>query len=267
MRHRDRRRSVRIRAMSAPRYRFRIARTGADRVAAFRLRHDVFVAELGARLGDPETIGLETDAYDLHCDHLLLLDENRAAPDRAIAVCRVLHEDAAARAGQFYSESEYDIAPLRRSGRRLMELGRSCVHPDHRGGAALHALWTGLAAHVERRGIDVIFGVASFHGTDPAALAEPLSILHHRHLAPPGMRVTARPPGAVPMDVVPEDRLDRARAMRAVPSLIKTYLKLGGWVGDGAFVDHGFNTTDVCLVMDTGRLNLKQSALYGRPGA
>ena len=89
--------------------------------------------------------------------------------------------------GRFYSESEYDLTPLKASGRRLLELGRSCVHPDHRGGTAMFQLWNALADYVLERGIEVLFGVASFHGTDVAALAQPLAWLHHHHLAPAGV--------------------------------------------------------------------------------
>jgi putative hemolysin len=141
-----------------------------------------------------------------------------------------------------------------------MELGRSCVHPDYRGGTAMFHLWTALADYVAAHGIEILFGVASFHGTDPQALAAPLSLLHHRHLAPPELRVRAR--AFQPMDLMPEAAIDRRRAMLEVPALIKAYLRLGGVVGEGAFVDHAFNTTDVCLVMDTARLNARQAALY-----
>ena len=149
---------------------------------------------------------------------------------------------------------------MRRSGRRLLELGRSCLHRDYRGGAALFHLWQGLATYVERHGIEILFGVASFHGTDVQAMAQPLSLLHHRHLAPPHLRVRAR--AFQPMDLLPQDRIDRRTAMLQIPPLIKAYLRLGGCVGDGAFVDHAFNTVDVCLVMDTARMTERQKALY-----
>ena len=96
-------------------------------------------------------------------------------------------------AGQFYSEDEYDLAPLHRSGRSLLELGRSCIAKPYRGGPGIYHLWQGLADYVATHGIEILFGVASFHGTDPAPLAAPLSLLHHRYLAPPEMRVRARP--------------------------------------------------------------------------
>ncbi len=126
----------------------------------------------------------------------------------------------------------------------------------------MYHLWNGLAAYVADNGIEVLFGVASFHGTDAQALAEPLSFLHHRHLAPPELRVRALEAHYQSMDLMPADKIDRVQALLAIPALIKAYLRLGGFVGDGAFIDHAFNTTDVCLVMDTARMNARQTRIY-----
>jgi putative hemolysin len=238
-----------------------------DVTAAQRLRYRVFVTELGADGSMVDhAAGLERDAFDAIVDHLLLID-NRLDPslgNHVVGAYRLLPSDRLGPAGRFYSEDEYDLGPLRRSGRKLLELGRSCVHPDHRGGTAMFHLWNGLADYVLDRGIEVLFGVASFHGTDTAALAAPLSLLAQNHLAPPDMRVSARPPHRAEMNLIPPDRLDRRAAMAAMPALIKAYLRLGGSVGDGAYIDHAFNTTDVCLVMDTGRMSEKHRAFYIR---
>jgi putative hemolysin len=250
----------------APQFHVRLASTPADLRAAQRLRYEVFVAELG---GDGPMVDhvarLEQDRFDPWFDHLLLLDHARDPADQVVGVYRLLRADQAAEAGQFYSEDEYDLGVLRDSGRRLLELGRSCLHADYRGGMGMYHLWHGLAAYVARHQIEVLFGVASFHGTDPASLAAPLSLLHHRHLAPPDLRVMARKPGFAAMDIIPEVALDRRAAMLAVPALIKAYLRLGGFVGQGAFVDRAFNTTDVCLILDVARMNATQRAIYSRP--
>ena len=244
----------------------RLAEGERDTLAAARLRYEVFVAELG---GDGPLVDherrFERDRFDPHFDHLLLVDERRDAArlEHVVGVYRVMRSDQAVAAGQFYSEDEYDLNVLKDSGRRLLELGRSCLHPDYRGGPALFQLWTGVADYVARHEIEILFGVASFHGTDPAALAQPLSLLHHRHLAPPDLRVRAVQEHFQPMDLLTPGRIDRVAAMLAVPSLIKSYLKLGGFVGEGAFVDHPFNTTDVCLVMDTTRLTRAARHRFG----
>ncbi|MBY5932544.1 GNAT family N-acetyltransferase [Tateyamaria omphalii] len=245
----------------APEFRVALADTDADLRAAQRLRYDVFVGELGG--GGPlvdHAERLEQDRFDPFFDHLVLHDD---AVGQVVAVYRMLRAERAEAAGQFYSEDEYDLSPLRATGRRLLELGRSCVHADYRGGPAMYHLWNGLAAYIENHGIEIMFGVASFHGTDVQRLAQPLSLLHHRHLAPEHLRVRARPPYAASMNLLPETEIDRRAAMVQVPSLIKAYLRLGGVVGEGAYVDHSFNTTDVCLIMDTAVMSERQRRIYG----
>ena len=244
----------------------RLARDERDLRAAQRLRYRVFVEELGAaHPGVDHAARLEQDAFDARFEHLLLIDTRRdgARLDDVVGVYRIL-TDARAGTGRFYSEDEYDLTPLRASGLRLMELGRSCVDRDYRGGTAMLHLWAGLAREVTRRGIEILFGVASFHGTDTAALSRPLAYLHRHHLAPPGLRVHAVGQGAVTMDPDPCRPIDRRAAMAGVPPLIKAYLRLGGHVGEGAWIDRGFNTTDVCLVMDTGQMSARHRGRYGR---
>lgn len=242
----------------------RLAQSPDDIRAAQRLRYDVFIRELG---GDGPMVdhaaGLECDAFDPYFDHLLLIDEDRRE-DRVIGVYRLLTSDRAREIGQFYTEGEYDLTPLKQSGRRLLELGRSCVHRDYRGGSAMYHLWNGLAEYVLQHEIEILFGVASFHGTDIAALSQPLSYLYHHHLAPEALRVTARPPHRQDMNLLPADRLDRRAAMVATPALIKAYLRLGGSVGDGAYIDHVFNTTDVCLMVDTAAMSARHRNFYTR---
>jgi len=242
----------------------RPARDGAEIAAAQRLRYEVFVAELGGDgPGVDHAARRESDGFDAHAAHLLLIDHARSG---AIAgAYRLMDEAAAAAAGGFYCAEEYDLAPLLRSGRRLLELGRSCLAPDYRGGLALHRLWQGLAAHVRATGAEILFGVASFHGTDTAALAQPLSYLARHFRAPAGLCPEARPPGAARMDLLEEAALDRRAAMLATPALIKAYLRAGGRVGRGAYVDRAFNTTDVCMVLDTAALSEGARARFGAP--
>jgi len=244
----------------------RLASTPADLQAAQRLRYDVFVDELGGTgPGVDHVARLEQDDFDPYCDHLLLVDPAMPQGRHVVGVYRLLSRaqmQTPGGPGRFYTADEYDLGPLLASGRRLLELGRSCVHPAYRGGTAMFHLWQALAQHVAAHRVEVLFGTASFHGTDVAALAEPLSYLHHYHLAPPDLRATALPATCQPMDLTPIAAVDRRRAMLATPALIKAYLRLGGFVGQGAFVDHAFNTTDVCLILDIARMDPRQRALY-----
>ncbi len=248
-----------------PLFTTRIARNASDVRLAQRLRYDVFVSELG---GDGAMVDhqerLERDRFDAFADHILLLDERRAPDEQVIGVYRVMTEDMAARAGRFYCEAEYDLRPLRQHGQPLLELGRSCLHADYRGGPAMWHLWSALADYATRRQIKVLFGVASFHGTDVMSLSQPLSLLFQRHRAPEQLRVKAIGPTALSMDMQPAETLDRVAAVRAIPALIKAYLRLGGTVGDGAFVDHDFNTVDICLILQSDAIDGLQRAIMAK---
>lgn len=245
----------------------RLARDGRDLRAAQRLRYRVFVEELG---GSGSLIDhdrrLEIDAFDAVFDHLLLIDPTRSAEDLedVVGVYRLLRSDKLTNDARFYSEDEFDLTPLRATGRRLMELGRSCVDPDFRGGTAMLLLWNGVAEYVLQNDVEIMFGAASFHGTDLPALAQPFSFLYHNHLAPIELRVSARAASRAGMNTVALDQIDTRAAMAAIPPLIKAYLRLGGYVGDGAWVDHAFNTTDVCVVMDTQAMSARHRAFYTR---
>ncbi len=253
-----------------PQLQVKLAETEDELRAAQRLRYHVFVEELGGggEMVDHEA-RLEKDRFDPFFDHLILIDPSRDAQslDHVVGVYRLLRAEQAEAAGQYYSEDEYDISVLKDSGRKLLELGRSCVHPDFRGGLALFKLWSGLADFVLAHEIEILFGVASFHGTDIEALAPVLSLLHHRHLAPEALRVRAQEAHFQRMDLILEAQLDRAATMRMVPPLIKSYLRLGGYIGEGAFIDHAFNTVDVCLVVDMELLSDKQKNLYAKDSA
>lgn len=248
----------------------RLACDARDLRAAQRLRYEVFIAELG---GDGDMVDhaarLECDAFDPIFDHLVLVDPvvEAAGGDHVVGVYRLLRSDALPEGGRFYSENEFDLTALRVSGRRLLELGRSCVHPAYRGGTAMFLLWNGLADYVLEHQIEVLFGAASFHGTDVTAMAGPLSLLYHSYLAPQALRVVARAAHRQRMDLIPAADLDRKAAMAAIPALIKAYLRLGGHVGDGAWIDAAFNTTDVCLIMDTQRMSAKHREFYLRKQA
>ncbi len=240
-----------------------MARGPEDLRAAQTLRYEVFVEELGAG-GDliDHDQRLEADRYDEICDHMLLIDRST---DRVVGVYRLLSDRQVPKAGSFYSEAEYNLTALKSSGRRLLELGRSCLAPAYRGGTAMYVLWNALAEYIMQHEIEILFGVASFHGTDTDALAGPLSLLHHRHLAPEHIRPVAQGSQARDMNLIAPADLDRRAAMLKIPALIKAYLRLGGVVGQGAWIDQSFNTTDVCLVLDTKSISARQRQIYTTP--
>lgn len=233
--------------------------------AALRLRHRVFCEERGARTG---TDGREEDAYDRDCDHLIVRDGARpGAP--VVGTYRLLREDVAARIGGFYSAGEYDLAPLLARGpcaggsAQLLELGRSCVDPPYRTNATITLLWRAIASYLEAHRIGFMFGCASFPGTDPAAHADELAYLHRFHLAPPELRARAHAHRFVPMAPDARDMDVADPSGRGLPPLIKAYLRVGAKVGDGAVVDHAFNTVDVFMIMPVERIVGRYGRRFG----
>jgi putative hemolysin len=229
----------------------RVAENAAEIEAAQALRYRVFYEELNAQ-PTPEMSALrrDFDSFDPYCDHLIIID--RAKGEGAagiIATYRLMRREQASRRGQFYSIDEYDISSLVNYRGGILELGRSCVDPAYRTKAAMNLMWKGIADYILHYKIGVLFGCASFPGTDPEEHKMALSYLHHRHLAPPEYRARALPGRYVSMNMVPLDQIDEKRAFVALPPLIKGYLRLGGFVGDGAVVDPQFGTVDVSVVV------------------
>ncbi|SMF74417.1 ornithine-acyl[acyl carrier protein] N-acyltransferase [Tistlia consotensis] len=225
----------------------RLAESEAEIEASQRLRYQVFVEEMGAE-ATPERVstGREHDRFDAFCDHLLLFDTERDAVVGTYRFMRRLQADAA---GGFYTATEYDIACLLAYPGEIMELGRSCVHPAYRTGIAMQLVWRGIAAYVAYHEITLLFGCASLHGTDPDELSVHLSYLYHHHLGPPALRPRALPERYTEMNRQPADSFDPRKAMQNLPPLIKGYLRLGGYIGEGAVVDKDFGTTDVCVIV------------------
>src|SRR5258708_647285 len=225
----------------------RLAETAADIDAAQALRYRIFYERLGARpMPEMARRRRDFDRFDSDCDHLLVLDRTLGAGAGAIVgTYRLIRRETAARLGGFYSADEYDIAPLLRIPGEILELGRSCVDTAYRQRPAMQLLWSGIAAYVFHHAVVLMFGCASLPGTDPDAIAMPLSYLHHHHLAPPALRPRALAERYVDMRRLHPNAIDSAGALAALPPLIKGYLRLGGFVGDRALIDPQFNTTDV----------------------
>lgn len=252
----------------------RLARTRAEIKRAQRLRFEVFYEEMSAvpsRLAQFRR--RDEDAYDAFCDHLLVVDvsggerRGHGKEPKVVGTYRVLRQDVAERRLGFYTASEYEVAPLIASkpGYRFMELGRSCVLAPYRTKRTIELLWHGLWTYVREHRVDVMLGCASFEGTDPREHAMALSFLHHNCAAPPEWRCTAHRHLHVPMDILPKDKVDPKQALKAIPPLIKGYLRLGACIGEGAVIDRQFGTTDVLIVLPVERIDPRYFEHYGAP--
>jgi putative hemolysin len=244
----------------------RIAASDAEIDALQALRYRVFYEERGASADAEAAITRrDRDAYDGVADHLVVVDHALGeGPGSIIGTYRLIQREAAARLGQFYSADEYDLARIDAFAGRVLELGRSCVDAAYRGRNAMQLLWRGIAAYVFAHEIDLMFGCASLPGTDPDALASELTYLWYHHLAPPALRPRALPHRYIEMRRLDPEELDPRRALVSLPPLIKGYLRLGGFVGDGAVVDPQFNTTDVAVVVKTDMVTDKYYRHYER---
>jgi len=244
----------------------RLATTEADIEAAQALRYRVFYDEMAAvPSAEAARLKLDSDPFDAVCDHLLVTDRSMGeGTESVVATYRLLRGSAAAAHGRFYTASEYDISNLFGLPGEMLELGRSCVDARSRDRPTMQLLWRGIAAYVFHHDISLMFGCASLHGTDPDALALPLSYLYHFHLAPPALRTKALPELYVDMKYLSFDEIDRKKALVSLPPLVKGYLRLGGFVGDGAVVDEQFNTTDVCVIVKTDLVTEKYYRHYSR---
>ncbi len=231
----------------------RLAQTIEEVEAAQALRYRVFYEEMAAEAtAEMAAAGRDFDTFDEHCDHLLVFDSERGeGPEAVVGTYRVMRREAARRRGRFYTAGEYDIANLLAFPGEVLELGRSCIEARYRSGATMQLLWRGIADYVMSHEIGLMFGCASLPGVDPAELSLPLSYLYHHHLAPPALRAWALPERYVAMNSMAPEEISPRRALQMLPPLVKGYLRLGGFVGEGAVVDYAFGTTDVCVVVKT----------------
>ncbi len=251
----------------------RIARSAKEVKAAQRLRYNVFYEEMSA-IADAQTLASKRDfdPFDAICDHMLVIDHaclkrnklGRLQP-QIVGTYRLLRQDVANRHGGFYTSGEYDIQPLidANPGLNFLELGRSCVLKPYRNKRTVELLWHGIWSYVLQNRIDVMIGCASIEGTEPDQIAGQLSFLHHHARAPESWRVRALPERYVEMNRLAKEDLSEKAALRDLPPLIKGYLRLGAYIGDGAVIDHQFGTTDVLIVMPVSALNARYVNYYG----
>lgn len=252
----------------------RLARGPSEVWRAQRLRYRVFYQEMSAK---PDVVSRmfrrDADRFDAACDHLLVIDHAArgrfgGVKPKIVGTYRLMRQDEALRLGGFYTQSEFDLAPLiaRHPGKRFLELGRSCVLEPYRSKKTVELLWHGIWAYIRHHRIDAMFGCASFDGTDPEELALPLSFLHHHARAEGEWSARAHDGRHVAMDVLPAQMVDAKLALKQMPPLIKGYLRLGARFGTGAVIDRQFGTTDVLVILPVEAIDQRYVAYYGDEG-
>jgi putative hemolysin len=248
----------------------RLARNAAEVRRAQRLRYRVFYEEMSATADAASKLARrDIDPFDAICDQLLVLDHDAPrGPSRkpsVVGTYRLLRQDVAERHSGFYSAGEFDVGALiaRHRNLRFLELGRSCVLEPYRNKRTVELLWHGIWSYVLAHKFDAMIGCASLEGTDPDHLALPLSFLHHHARAPEAWRTRALPRRYVEMNRLRRSAVDPRAALRALPPLIKGYLRLGASFGDGAVIDRQFGTTDVLVVLPVETISARYVAHFG----
>ncbi|WJK34582.1 GNAT family N-acyltransferase [Solwaraspora sp. WMMA2065] len=227
-----------------------------DQVAAAqRLRRQVFAAEFGAGC-DTRSGGLDADrdidGFDEHCDHLIVRHGRTGA---VVGTYRLLPPDRAARLGRWYADTEFDTRPLRLIGDHLVEAGRACVHPDHRGGAVINLIWAGIARYLRERDLRWLGGCASVPLHDGGASAHAVwRTVRDRHLAPPLLRVRPRRPWLAEPEPPPAPVLPRTGRV-GMPPLLRGYLRLGAWVCGEPAYDPDFAVADLYVLLSLDRID------------
>ncbi len=242
-----------------------VTRDPVDICAAQALRYNVFFEEMGAK-ATPQMLQnkLDVDDFDSVCDHLLVVERQDGGDGyKVVGTYRLLHREMMEKIGNFYTDGEFDISPIKKYPGAILEVGRSCVHGDFRNRSVMQLLWRGIGAYVTKFNISLLFGCASFNGTDPKKHAMALSYLHHFHLAPEEICPRALDSRYVEMNLMPKEAIDVKETFSSLPPLIKGYLRLGGYIGAGAVIDHEYNTTDVSIVVKTNLVTDKYATRYG----
>ncbi len=254
----------------------RLAHNKEDLKAVQALRYSIFYKTLGAHPKLSQRLTrLDRDHYDNLCEHLMLTTravvhgapkKTRLANGETVVGCyRLLRRGIAEQSSGFYSANEFDLAPFLSGigrGLNILELGRSCVAPAFRTGNGISLMWRGLGVLVNTYEIDAMIGCASFAGTNLETLAQPLSYLHHYHSAEGMWRVRAHQERYNDMKVLAREEINTKAALRALPPVLRGYLRSGALIGDGAVIDHQFNTTDVFVLMPMSQLSERYRERY-----
>jgi putative hemolysin len=241
----------------------RLAQSEEDVKAAQLLRYEVFYEECGAQPNEAiAQLKRDVERIDDFCDILLVIDH---AHNKIVGTYRFMLRDAAQHYGGYYTATEFEIRKLVAFPGQIMELGRSCVDKNYRTKPTMQLLWRAIGAYIQLNQVELCFGCGSFIGTDVSVYRQALSYLYHYHLAPLELRARALPTYYQEMNLIPLSKIDRKEAMRHMPPLIKGYLRVGCFIGEGAFIDHPFNSIDVCIILKREMVAERYSQRYTNP--
>lgn len=253
-------------ALAKGRYAVGVATDAGEIREAQRLRWLCFV---GARCGAADSPDaddhMDADDYDERCSHMLIRE---SASGRLVACFRMLTLSGGAEIGDSYSARYYNLSRLRQFNGKMAEIGRFCIHPEWHDPDILRLAWGALSCHVDREGIEMLFGCSSFVGTDTQGYEDTFAMLRERHLAPKRWLPRVKAPRVFRFARVLRLRKpDPRAAMAAMPPLLRSYLAMGGWVSDHAVVDDDLNTLHVFTGLEIRAIPPVRARLLRAAGA
>ena len=244
-------------------YIIKLVQTKSELKQAQALRYSVFYKEKRAKATlQKRIIKLDYDKIDKFADHLIVVDKN--TKKKVVGTYRLIRGDVAELFGGFYSSSEFNLENIINNyqSKHILELGRSCVHQNYRNGSIMNLLWKAIAEYVKLFDIKVLIGCASFSGIDPLKYTEELSYLRVNFSLPKNFSIKSYDNKIYPAFKLNGKNLNQLRTFAKLPPLIKGYLRVGGKVSDSFFVDHNFNTIDLCIVVRTNDIDKKYKKKY-----
>ena len=244
----------------------KIAEKKSELKKAQSLRYSVFYKEKKAIPTILKKIlRLDYDKIDKYADHLIVLDKNRRGiKNKIVGTYRLLRGDITALCGGFYTSSEFDLSKILKSykNNQILELGRSCVHKDYRNGNIMNLLWKAIAEYIKLYDIKILLGCASFHGTDVMKYTNELSYLRNNFSLPDELSVKSLDSKSYSTNIKINSDTGDIRTFVKLPPLIKGYIRIGGKVSHDFFIDHNFNTIDLCVIVRTDNIDEKYKKKY-----
>ena len=231
----------------------KIAENNLEIKKAQSLRYKIFFEEKKIKKKNLKfLLQRDYDFYDKISDHLIIIDNNRKVKDNVVGTYRLLRGNFAKLYKGFYTEQEFDISNLKKnfSSKNILELGRSCIHPEYRSGIILKLLWQGISKYIKIYKIKLLMGCASFNGTNPSKFEDEFSLLYKCYRLPRNYDVDSLQNNQISL----KKNFDNFTILNKLPPLIKGYLRAGGMVSKNFYIDREFETIDYCVIMLTEKI-------------
>ena len=244
----------------------KLAETNSEIKSAQSLRYSVFYKEKNAKATlSKKMLRRDFDKVDRFADHLIIIDKKIGIfENKIIGTYRLIRGDLAIQYGGFYTSTEFDLSNILQiyKNNEILELGRSCVHKKYRNGKIMNLLWRGIANYINLYDIKILLGCVSFPGTNVMHFSDELAYLKKNYLLQSELAVESLDNNIYPIHYSKNKNVSDIKLFVKLPPLIKGYLRVGGRVSKNCFVDHDFNTIDLCIVVQTSNIDKKYNKRF-----